>query len=380
MACSAPEHQTPCLLLDLPKVRRNIERMHQRLAALGVDLRPHGKTAKNIDVMRLALAGQSGGVTVSTLKEAEYYFEHGVTDLIYAVGIAPQKLARVAALMESGAAVTLLLDSLAQVEMLNEAGRQMQQQFSALIEIDCDGHRSGLAPGCDELIVVAESLAAAPMVDFRGVLTHAGGSYACRSVAELRQMAETERLAAVTAAERIRAAGISCPVVSVGSTPTATFAQNLDGVTEVRAGVFVFQDLVMTGLGVCGAEDVGLSVLTSVIGHQASKDWIMIDAGWMALSRDRGTADHELDQGYGLVCAADGSIFQDLIVVDTNQEHGVIADRHGRAIDPNDFPVGTQLRILPNHACATSAMFDHYIVLDAESPAEPQRWDRIHGW
>src|SRR3546814_5890947 len=103
-------------------------------------------------------------------------------------------------------------------------------------------------------------------------------------------MAERERRAAVDAAQVLRAGGLPCPVVSVGSTPTAMFAENLDGVTEVRAGVFVFFDLFMAGLGVCRQDDIALSVLTTVIGHQPEKDWILVDAGWMAMSRDRGTA------------------------------------------------------------------------------------------
>ena len=118
------------------------------------------------------------------------------------------------------------------------------------------------------------------------------------------------------AATRLREAGFDAPVVSVGSTPTAHFAEKLDGVTEVRAGVFVFFDLVMAGIGVCRIEDIALSVLATVNGHRVDKGWTLIDAGWMALSRDRGTAKQPLDQGYGVVCDIDGRPIDDLIVVD----------------------------------------------------------------
>ena len=110
----------------------------------------------------------------------------------------------------------------------------------------------------------------------------------------------------MAAARLLRSHGHAAPVVSVGSTPTAHFARDLTGVTEVRAGVFVFFDLVMHGIGVCAIDDIALSVLATVIGHKPEKGWILIDAGWMALSRDRGTANHPVDQGYGLVCNADG--------------------------------------------------------------------------
>ena len=183
----------------------------------------------------------------------------------------------------------------------------------------------------------------------------------------------------MTAAGRLRAAGLSCPAVSVGSTPTAHFARDLSGVTEVRAGVFVFFDLVMAGIGVCTLDDIALTVLTSVIGHQRERGWILVDAGWMPLSRDRGTASQAVDQGYGVVCDADGRVLDGLIVAQANQEHGTIARRPGSDAPLPDLPVGTPLRILPNHACATGAQFDACTVLPADGAA-PTEWPRFRGW
>jgi D-serine deaminase-like pyridoxal phosphate-dependent protein len=192
-------------------------------------------------------------------------------------------------------------------------------------------------------------------------------------------VAEQERSGAVRAAERLRDAGFPSPVVSVGSTPTATFADDVSGVTEVRAGVFVFFDLVMAGLGVCTYDDVALSVLTSVIGHQREKGWTIVDAGWMAMSRDRGTAAQTVDQGYGVVCDAEGRVLPDLIVSGANQEHGIIAHRSGDPARMLDVPVGTLLRILPNHACATAAQHEAYHVLGAAGEVE-RVWPRFNGW
>jgi D-serine deaminase-like pyridoxal phosphate-dependent protein len=168
--------------------------------------------------------------------------------------------------------------------------------------------------------------------------------------------------------------------VSVGSTPTALSATALDGVTEVRAGVYVFFDLVMAGIGVCSAGDVALSVLASVIGHQPGKGWIIVDAGWMAMSRDRGTAKQKVDHGYGAVCDAGGRPIPALWMEAANQEHGIVSMRDGsRPPDlPERFPVGTLLRILPNHACATAAQFDAYRVV--EGGAVVDTWPRFSGW
>jgi D-serine deaminase-like pyridoxal phosphate-dependent protein len=185
-----------------------------------------------------------------------------------------------------------------------------------------------------------------------------------------------ERRAVVTAAQRLR---LNAPTVSVGSTPTAHFARSLEGVTEVRAGVYVFFDLVMAGISVCRIEDIALSVLATVIGHQPDKGWAITDAGWMAMSRDRGTAAQALDQGYGLVCDADGRPLDGVIVSDANQEHGILSHRSGEAARMPKLPVGTMVRILPNHACATGAQHKAYQVVRGSRRIEA-RWERIGGW
>jgi D-serine deaminase-like pyridoxal phosphate-dependent protein len=147
----------------------------------------------------------------------------------------------------------------------------------------------------------------------------------------------------------------------------------------VRAGVFVFFDLVMAGIGVCRVEDIALSVLATVNGHRADKGWTLIDAGWMAMSRDRGTAKQPLDQGYGLVCDLDGRPLQDLMLVGANQEHGIMAHRSGKIEGALHLPVGTQVRILPNHACPTAAQYPHYNVL-GEGHEITASWQRFSGW
>lgn len=377
--------ETPALILDRNLLDHNIARMRERLTELQMTLRPHVKTAKSMEIVQRALEKRSGGtdepgrITVSTLKEAEYFFSNGITDILYAVGIAPNKLDHVAALIRKGADMTILLDSVEAADRVAAKGEALGIEFPALIEIDSDGHRSGIKPGDERLIAIGKRLHGRSGSALRGVLTHAGDSYNCASADAIRALAERERAAVVQCAEALRSAGLPCPVVSVGSTPTATYAERLDGVTEVRAGVFMFFDLFMAGLTVCKVEDIALSVLTSVIGHQTDRSWIITDAGWMAMSRDRGTAKQPVDQGYGLVCDLGGRPIDELIVAETNQEHGIIADRNGGPIDLARFPVGTLLRILPNHACATAAQHAQYHVIAGE-PVVEAVWPRFSGW
>jgi D-serine deaminase-like pyridoxal phosphate-dependent protein len=369
---------TPCLILDEARMNSNIARLRSRLYAAGVALRPHLKTAKSLDVSRRLVTGGNGPGTVSTLREAEEFAAGGLTDLTYAVGISPCKIARVQALRARGVNMTILLDSVEQARAV-AAASDSADPLQALIEIDCDGHRSGVKPGDHEtLTAIAQALA--PSAEMRGVLTHAGESYHAHGREQLEAAAETERASVVRAAGILREQGFSSPVVSVGSTPTAHFAKSFAGVTEVRAGVYVFFDLVQAGIGVCTVDDIALSVLTTVIGHQREKGWTIVDAGWMAMAGDRSTASQAVDQGYGLACDLSGRPIPNLIMAGANQEHGILALRQGASGRAPELPVGTRLRILPNHACATAAQHDRYHVIGEGAGGVTAEWPRFSGW
>lgn len=372
------ELSTPAALVDIDRMERNIKRMQSRIDSMGVSFRPHVKTSKCIEVTQAQLRAGARGITVSTLKEAEQFFAAGIFDILYAVGITPNKFNQALELIRKGCDLKVLTDSVASAAAIAAFGLQNRVRFKVLVEIDTDDHRSGIKPDSPVLLDVAQALQG-DGAELYGVMTHAGSSYDLNTPEALIQMAEQERSGCVLAAERLRAAGYLCPVVSVGSTPTALSAQSLDGVTEVRAGVYVFFDLVMHNVGVCQTDDIALSVLSTVIGHQEEKGWVIVDAGWMAMSRDRGTQKQSIDFGYGQVCDVEGNVLAGYVMTGANQEHGIIS----RMGDPDlsiakRFPVGTQLRILPNHACATAAQFPEYQV--ASPQGEIQAWPRFYGW
>jgi D-serine deaminase-like pyridoxal phosphate-dependent protein len=372
--------ETPVLLLDLARMERNIVRMQSRMDALGVRFRPHVKTSKCPEVVRRQLAAGAQRITVSTLKEAEQFFGEGIDDILYAVAIVPAKFDHAMRLVRGGLRLTLLADSTAAAEALSRHGEQNAHRHEVLIEIDTDGHRSGIRSDDPRLLAVAAALRGhgGGGAHLAGVMTHAGASYALHDPKSLEDMAERERAGCVHAADRLRGAGYDCKIVSVGSTPTALSARSLDGVTEVRAGVYVFFDLVMAGVGVCTPDDIALSVLCSVIGHRLDTGWVITDAGWMAMSRDRGTQAQARDYGYGAVCDVDGRPIVELAFAEANQEHGVLHWIAREHVDLEQrFPVGAQLRILPNHACATAAQFESYTVL---SPEGTTTWRRFSGW
>ena len=357
---------TPCLVLDRSILLRNVATMATVARRHGVALRPHMKTAKSIEVCRLATAGQVGGITVSTLAEAEYFAAHGVTDILYAVGITPDKLKAIARLRGQGAEPLVITDD------LDMAGAVAAQDAArCLVEIDTGERRGGLPPGDDRLVTVARSLGSR----LAGVMTHAGQSYAARSPAALAEVAEAERSGIVAAAERLREAGLSVPIVSMGSSPTAMHAVRLDGVTEIRAGVSMFGDLFQAAIGTHGAADIALRVVASVIGRRPAENLLLIDAGALALSKDRSTAATEADAGYGKVFSLDGRALGTVSTV--YQEHGVVvADAGGDSIDR---PVGERVTIAPNHACLTAAAHDRYYVTEGGGRVEAI-WTRANGW
>ena len=196
---------TPCLVLDAERMHRNIARLRTRLHGLNVSLRPHLKTAKSVEVARHVMSSTEGPATVSTLKEAAQFASAGVRDIIYAVGIVPSKLARVLQLRATGVDLAVVLDTAEQAEAVTQASIQAGERIPALIEIDCDGHRSGVKP-TDSAGLLEIGRVLGRGAELRGVLTHAGGSYNARGVEALRQCAEAERVGVVAAAEILRAA------------------------------------------------------------------------------------------------------------------------------------------------------------------------------
>ncbi|SDU88149.1 DSD1 family PLP-dependent enzyme [Pseudomonas mucidolens] len=378
MTSSIDSLDTPVAVVDVSRMQRNIQRMQNQANRQGVRLRPHVKTTKCEQVVAAQVKAGAQGITVSTLKEAQAFFAQGITDILYAVAMAPTKLNQALALRRAGCSLTIVTDSVAGARAITDFCRTHGERFEVFIEIDSDHHRSGVRSDDPVLIEIARILHEGGAV-LKGVMTHAGESYKLNTLEALQEIAEIERSECGMAAEAIRSAGLPCQEVSVGSTPTALSAVHLDGVTELRAGVYVFFDLVMHNVGVCQLDELALSVLTTVIGHQPEKGWIITDSGWMAMSRDRGTQSQQCDFGYGLVCDTEGKLIDGLQLRSANQEHGVASFEEGQQVEiEQQFPIGTRLRILPNHACATGAQYQAYEALDENG--EISLWPRLNGW
>ncbi len=363
--------QTPALVLDRGVLATNLADMAEAVGRTGVHLRPHLKTAKSVDVARLAVAGQFGGIAVSTLAEAEHFAAAGFRDILYAVGIVPAKLDRVAALVRSGINLMVVTDDPDTASAIVARAGAVPR---VLIELDCGEGRAGIAPDSDQLLAVASKLGAA----CAGVMTHSGHSYACADFAAMAALAEVERQAAVLAADRLRAIGTDVSVVSVGSTPTSRHAAHLEGVTETRPGVYMFQDLQQIQLAGLGIERIAVTVLAAVTGRRPADRAVLIDAGGIALSKDRSTATMPVDYRFGLMLDHLGQPrYGDAIVQRANQEHGLVSVPAHTPFE--ELTVGTLVRVATNHVCMTAAAYDRYHVVDGDDVVVAT-WPRVNGW
>lgn len=363
---------TPCALVDLDAVERNTSRMAERMARLGVRLRPHVKTHKTIEAAKLQVRGHFGGITVSTLAEARFFADAGFRDITWAFPLPPDRVDDVAAL-SAKARVNVLVDHEDALAAIEARGARLP----AFLKVDCGDHRAGVDPSKPESVAFAARLARSRHVEFLGLLTHAGHSYECRTVGEIRDVARQERDVVVGFADRLRSKGIEVREVSVGSTPTMAHVERLDGVTETRPGNYVFYDAFQAAIGSCAIEDCAFSVLATVAGNYPAQGKLIVTAGALALSKDAGPRHIDPECGYGVIASADGSVrVPHLRLRDLSQEHGQVYGRN--AADIVEFPVGARLRIIPNHSCLAAACHDTYVVVRrGEVVAE---WRPVRGW
>ena len=367
--------KTPCPLLDLHRVRQNAERISEIARRNNVRLRPHIKTHKCIEVARIQTEGHDGAITVSTLEEARAFAEHGFTDITYAVPIELGKFAEAIEIKRSGTKLNLLTDDGATVGKLDKTAGDAGEKFDVFLKIDCGTHRVGVEPDSAAAISIPRQITEAANLEFAGILTHAGHSYDVRTKEEIQQIARHERDVMVELAERLRSDSIEVPCISIGSTPTMTHVDHLEGIDEIRPGNYIFFDGYQATLGSCAFDDTALTVLTAVIHKDASHRKLVVDAGAIALSKDRGPTHLDPACGYGHVLDLDGNE-TGMRVTGMSQEHGEIIAGNSDVFDR--IKVGDRLRILANHSCLTAAQHAYYNVIENSEIVD--RWQIHRGW
>ena len=367
--------KTPSLVLDAARVRRNAAAMSERMRRLGAALRPHVKTHKCVEVARIQTEGQAGGVTVSTLAEARAFAAHGFRDITYAVPVEPGKFEEAIELSKLCERFALITDDVGIPPLLDEAARRAGLTLDLFLKVDCGYHRCGVEPERPEALEIPRRIDAAKGLRFAGILTHAGHSYHARSRAELVSIARHERDVMTEFAARLRSDGIEVPTVSVGSTPTATHYEHLEGVDEARPGNYIFFDAFQATLGSCGFGDCALTVLAAVVHRDRARRKVVIDAGAVALSKDRGPSELDPACGYGRVLDLEGNDLG-LRVGGLSQEHGEVSVDDEGLLDA--LRVGARVRVLANHSCLSAAQHTHYHVLQGSRVVD--HWEIQGGW
>lgn len=370
---------TPNLILDRPTLEGNVKRMAQAARSQGVSLRPHLKTPKSFPVAELMKEGGVAGFTVSTLQEAEHFAQTDAGNLFYAIPLAAAKVSRCAKLLRRGVQLSFLVDTVEAARSCGEAAAQEGVRLPFWIEIDVDGYRTGIDPEAEDFVALARLLQDHPHLQLVGLMSYGGISYSCDDRACMARVAAEHRAALLAAKQRLAEVGIDAPRLSFGSTPAVLAAETLAGIDEVRCGIYAFQDLFQAGIGVCSIDDIALSVLTTVISHSTRRNRLIIDAGALALSKDRSTQGRHFDVGFGLICDIDGQVVEDLYIETVSQELGIVTTRSGAALELTSYPIGTRFRVLPNHADMTAAAFESYTVVDGSTQIEAI-WSRANRW
>lgn len=369
------EVKTPSLVLDVERVRRNAKRMADKAEAGGVRLRPHIKTHKCPEIAKFQTEGFDGAITVSTLAEARDFAAAGFKDVTYAVPIERGKFAEAIEILRSGVKLNLLTDDAETTKALDKTAGETGAKFDVFVKIDCGTHRVGVEPHAPEAVEIPRVLSDAKNLNFAGILTHAGHSYDVPTVQEIKAIAAHERDVMVELAERLRGMSINVPTVSIGSTPTMSLVDHFEGIDEIRPGNYIFFDNYQATLGSCSFDDTALTVLAAVIHRDAARRKIVIDAGGIAMSKDRGPVGLDPSCGYGRVLDLEG-VDTGMRLSVLSQEHGVINGVDGANF--HRFKIGDRVRILANHSCMTAAQHSHYNVLEGGKIVD--RWEIFRGW
>ena len=353
---------TPVAVVDEEIVERNLARMAKLAADHNVKLRPHAKTHKSAYMAQRQMAHGAVGLTCATYTEAEVFADAGVEDLLIAhPPVGRPKLERLSALASRIKRLAVSLDDVGIARLLPEA-------VEVLWEIDTGQHRIGTMPGQPTVTGVQDLVRAIGPSRFRGVITHAGHSYAATNQQERQRAADQETDGLSETAEELRREGIEVRELSIGSTPTAGLSLR-GGITEMRPGTYIYGDANQVTLGSQLLEDCALAVVATVV-STPTPDRAVADAGSKALSADLRVAGLE---GYGLVVG-----HPDLTIARLSEEHTII-----RAHGKTGLNIGERIVIIPAHVCTTVNLHPSVLLLKKGGarplPVDTRGWDKRRG-
>ncbi len=342
---------TPAVLINRSVLQRNIARMQQLADTHGVQLRPHIKTHKSAVIAKLQIEAGATGITVATLSEAEIMAQHGISDIFVAYPIVGAvKAERLRGLLRTFPKVKwrFTIDSLTGAYWLSHAVPK-NHQLDVVIEVDTGMERCGVS-GLEQARLLANACDRFEALRLVGVMTHAGHAHDVKPL-EIENIAHAETIQLSHIADSLRGEGYAIQVVSAGSTLTSVGAVEKSGLTEIRPGTYVFNDLRTEELNVCDRGDIAGTILTTVVSRPTATR-LIVDAGSKTLTP---TSVPLFDFGRA-------TQFSDLRVVRLSEEHGVCS------VSPeNPLRVGDRIELLPIHICVVINMQCEVYLVEGES-------------
>jgi D-serine deaminase-like pyridoxal phosphate-dependent protein len=341
------EIDTPALVVSEEILHRNIASMAAFARSVGVNMRPHIKTHKTVQIARLQVAAGAIGVACAKVGEAEVMVDQaGIQDVLLAYPtIGEPKVRRLLPLMEK-ARIVVAVDSLDAATMMSSAFSRHDRKLDVMLEINTGQNRSGVLVG-DDAVQAAIAIARMPNLHLAGVMTHEGQANSA-DPSEIEAIAIAAGEAIVDTAERIRAHGIDLPTVSVGSTPAAFYTPTVAGVTEMRPGTYVFNDNSSFRYGRLGVDDCASRFVATVVSRPAA-DRAVLDTGSKSLAMDPSKG----HPGHGYIVG-----HRNVTITKLSEEHGVCEIPAGE----EGFNVGDRVEVIPNHICPTVNLMDELLI------------------
>lgn len=350
--------RTPHVLVDRPRVFRNLARMQAAVKARGLALRPHAKTHKLAWLAQQQIAHGAVGVCCAKLGEAEALASAGASDILVPYPLNPVNAARVVALQER-VSLSFVIDDLDVARAWSAAMQDAGRRADVLVKIDVGFHRCGIDPALVDPVPVIEAISALGGLRLRGLISHAGQCYHAHDDHELAQMAHDERDLMVGIAERCRARGIAIDTISMGATPIARHSLALDGFTELRIGNYVYFDRTQVGLGAATWDDCALTVIAMVVSRPAP-DRVILDCGSKTLSNDGARGFGQMP-GFGALVPdmIDNTPDPSCTLERLSEEHATVHVSSGSSLR-----IGDRVRVIPNHSCVVSNLVNEVAVVE----------------
>ena len=356
---------TPGLVVDLAVLDRNLDEMADIARAAGVELYPHAKTHRMAEVGRRQVARGAHGLCVAKLGEAEAFAEAGIGRLFVANPIVGDEKARRALALSRKVDLLLATDSVDAVRTIGPTFAAAGARARVMLAIDSGLGREGVAVA--DATEVAVAVHAVPGIELVGIYTHEGTTYSAKDAPDLAEQARSAARLMVGVAESIRARGIALPIVSLGASASAREVAHVPGVTQIRPGIYAFNDVGQIALGNATLDTTAIRVIATVVSHP-EPGRACIDAGSKSLSTDLVPASAHRGKypGMGLLVNAPGWVIERM-----SEEHGWLR-WHGTG-EPAPLPVGKRIEIVPNHVCMAFAMLRRASVV--EDGVVTERWD-----